>query len=39
MLFYDKKTQIDFRILFYEKVFDINANKNNFIKMYFKIDL
>ena len=39
ILFYDKKTQIDFRNLFYEKVFDVNANKNHFIEMYFKIDL
>ena len=39
ILFYGKKTQIDFRNLFYEKVFDINANKNHFIEMYFKIDL
>ena len=28
ILSYNKKTQIDFRNLFYEKVFDINANKN-----------
>ena len=39
ILFYDKKTQIDFRNLFYEKVFDVNANKNHFIEMYFIIDL
>ena len=39
ILFYDKKTQIDFRNLFYEKVFDVNSNKNNFIEMKFKIDL
>ena len=39
ILFYDKKTQIDFRNLFYEKVFDANANKNDFIEMNFKIDL
>ena len=40
ILFYDKKTQIDFRNdSFYEKVFDINANKNDFIEMKFKIDL
>ena len=37
--FYDKKTQIDFRNLFYEKVFDVNANKNYFIEMNFKINL
>ena len=39
ILFYNKKTQIDFRNLFYEKVFDVNANKNYFIEMNFKIDL
>ena len=39
ILFHDKKTQIDFRNLFYEKVFDVNANKNDFIEMNFKIDL
>ena len=39
ILFYGKKTQINFRNLFYEKVFDVNANKNNFIEMNFKIDL
>ena len=34
ILFYDKKTQIDFRNdSFYEKVFDINANKNDFIEI------
>ena len=39
ILFYDSKTQIDFRKLFYEKVFDVNAKKNDFIEMYFKINL
>ena len=39
ILFYDKKTQISFRNLFFEKVFDINSNKNDFIEMKFKIDL
>ena len=39
ILFYDKKTQIDFRNIFYEKVFDVNANENDFIEMKFKIDL
>ena len=39
ILFYDKKTQIDFRNIFYEKVFDIDANKNYFMEMNFKIDL
>ena len=35
ILFYNKKTQIDFRDLFYEKVFDVNANINDFIEMNF----
>ena len=39
ILFYDKKTQIDFRNLFYEKVFDVNANKNDFLELSFKISL
>ena len=39
ILFHNKKAQIDFRNLFYEKVFDVNANKNDFIEMNFKIDL
>ena len=39
ILFYNKKYQIDFRNLFYEKDFDVNANKNDFIEMNFKIDL
>ena len=39
ILFYDKKTQIYFRNLFYEKVFDVSSNKNDFIEIYFKIDL
>ena len=39
ILFYDKKTQINFRNVFYEKVFDVNANKNDFVEMKFKIDL
>ena len=39
ILFYNKKTQIDSRNLFCEKVFDVNTNKNDFIEMNFKIDL
>ena len=39
MIFYDKKTQIDFRNLFYEKIFNVNASINDFIEMNFKIDL
>ena len=40
ILFYDKKTQIDFRNNnFYEKVFDVDASINDFIEISFKIDL
>ena len=40
ILFYDKKTQIDFRKdIFYVKVFELNCNKNDFIEMNFKISL
>ena len=39
ILFYDSKTQVDFRNLFYEKVFEVNASINDFIEMNFKIDL
>ena len=39
ILFYDKKTQIDFRNIFCEKLFDVNASVNDFIEMNFKIDL
>ena len=39
ILFYDKKTQIDFKNLFFEKVFDIDSNKNDFLEMSFKISL
>ena len=37
ILFYDKKTQIDFRNIFYDKVFDVNANKNDFIEINLRI--
>ena len=40
ILIYDSKTQIDFREdIFYEKVFDVNANQNDFIEISFKIQL
>ena len=39
ILFYNKKMQIDFRNMFYEKVFDVNASINDFIEISFKIDL
>ena len=38
-LFYDSRTQIDFRNLFYEKICNVNTNKNGFIELNFKIDL
>ena len=37
ILFYDSKTQVDFRNLFYEKLFEINAKKNDFIEINFKM--
>ena len=37
ILFYESKTQIDFRNIFYEKVFDVNASINDFTEMNFKI--
>ena len=39
ILFYDRKTQINFRDYFFEKVFDVNAGINDFIEMSFKISL
>ena len=39
VLFYNKKTQIDFRDLFFEKVFDVNASISDFLEIFFKIDL
>ena len=39
ILFYDKKTQVSFRNYFFERVFDINSNINDFIEMSFKISL
>ena len=37
ILFHDKKTQVDFRNLFYEKIFDVSASINDFIEMNLKI--
>ena len=39
ILFYESKTRIDFRGIFFEKVFDVNAIKNDFVETNFKIDL
>ena len=40
ILLYNSKTQISFKKdIFYEKIFDINASKNDFIEMKFKIEL
>ena len=40
ILIYDSKTQTDFRKdIFYEKIFDVNANQNDFIEIFFKIEL
>ena len=41
ILIYDSKTQISFKEedIFYEKVFDVNANQNDFVEIFFKIQL
>ena len=39
ILFYDEKIQIDFRRIFYEKVFAIDAKQNDFIEMNLKMPL
>ena len=39
ILFYDSKKQISFKNHFFERVFDINSNINDFIEMTFKISL
>ena len=40
ILIYESKTQIDFRNdSFYEKIFDVNAKQNDFIEIFFKIQL
>ena len=36
ILFYDSKIQIDFKGIFYEKEFNVNASINDFIEMNFK---
>ena len=37
VLFYDEKTQVDFRNLFYEKIFNIDAKQNDFIEINLKM--
>ena len=40
VLIYDSKNQIGFRKdLFFEKIFDVNSNKNDFLEIFFKIEL
>ena len=39
ILIYDKKIQIDFKNIFYEKEFDVNVSINDFIEIAFKIEL
>ena len=40
ILFYESKTQIDFRNnIFYEKIFDVNSKQNHFVEISFKIEL
>ena len=37
VLFYNEKTQINFKGIFYEKVFDVNSKKNDFIEINLKM--
>ena len=37
ILFYNKKTQIDFRGIFFQKIFDVNDSINDFIEVNLKI--
>ena len=37
ILFYDKKTQVDFRNLFFEKIFKVNTKQNDFIELNLKM--
>ena len=37
ILIYDEKTQVDFKNLFYEKIFSINTNVNDFIEINLKM--
>ena len=37
ILFYDSRTQVDFRNLFYEKSFQVDAKQNDFIEINFKM--
>ena len=41
ILIYDSKTQISFKEedIFYEKIFNVNANQNDFVEIFFKIQL
>ena len=40
ILIYESKTKIDFsKNIFYEKIFDVNASINDFIEIFFKIQL
>ena len=40
ILFYNNNEQISFKDqIFYEKIFDINASKNDFVEIFFKIQL
>ena len=37
ILFYDSKIQVDYRNLFYEKIFQVNAKQNDFIEINLKM--
>ena len=37
IVFYNSKTEVDFRNLFYEKIFEVNAKENDFIEINLKM--
>ena len=39
ILICESKTQIDFRNIFYEKIFDVNSKQDDFVEIAFKIEL
>ena len=39
ILIHDKKTQVDFKGIFFEKIFEIDAKENDFIEINFKMSL
>ena len=37
IIFYDSKTQVDFRGMFFEEIFEVNAKENDFIEINLKM--